>query len=303
MTKPLPTATTALRGHPKFLGFPYTPPMGGATHTVYWCGPQDRPGVLVMHELPGLTEETVGFAERLIAANYRVFLPLLFGDPMVSAPLENYERLCVMREFGRLQGNVTAPITNWLRALAADISSWCNDGNIGAVGMCLTGGFVIPLMLQPKVSAPVISQPSVPVPGIPRRAPLIRSAALRPQINVHPGDMDLAARAANDRDLTLVGFRFSSDWLCPRERFDTIKSKFQSRFEAHCFETPSEKYHLGKRAHSVLTGEYRANQPEDHPCRVATRRVLSFFAMTLDGKAPPGDSDGSSILEYDEPSP
>jgi dienelactone hydrolase len=241
--------------------------------------------VLVMHELPGLTKETIAFADRLIAANYRVFLPLLFGEPMVDAAISNYEKLCVMEEFGRLAGGVTAPISDWLRALAIDISGWCNDGRIGAVGMCLTGGFVIPLMLEPTVGAPVTSQPAIPIPRVPARVPIFPSEKLRKQINVSPADLNQAADAANRRDLTLVGFRFTSDWKCPRERFRLLKDTFGSRFECHEYETPSKQYDLGSGAHSVLTYEYpNENQDDNHPSHVAMRRVLSFFGTALAGR-------------------
>jgi dienelactone hydrolase len=252
---------------------------------VFWSGPPNQPGVLVMHELPGLTKETIAFADRLVRAGYRVFLPLLFGKPMASSTITdsmvNYARLCMSVEFGRLAGNVTAPVTAWLRLLATDISGWCNDGRIGAVGMCLTGGFVIPLMLEPVVGAPVTSQPAIPRPRL-LTIPIIAPKSRRSELNVSRNDLARAAEAAKTRDLTLVGFRFTGDWRCPAERFGLLRSAFRTRFDGYEFPTPDERHGLKRSAHSVLTYEYPAtDEDDDHPSYIAMRKVLEFFARTL----------------------
>ncbi|WKL52182.1 hypothetical protein Q1W70_22460 [Pseudomonas kielensis] len=51
---------------------------GHYSHPVYDKG--HGPKVIVMHELPGLTHTVLDFADRLIAAGFRVYLPLLFGE-------------------------------------------------------------------------------------------------------------------------------------------------------------------------------------------------------------------------------
>jgi dienelactone hydrolase len=38
-------------------------------------------GVVIMHELPGLTPSCIRFAERVAAEGFRVYLRLLFGRP------------------------------------------------------------------------------------------------------------------------------------------------------------------------------------------------------------------------------
>ena len=61
------------------------------------------------------------------------------------------------------------PVTEWLRALAADLHSRCGGPGVGAVGMCFTGGFGLAMMADPSVIAPVLSQPSVPLGPKPKR--------------------------------------------------------------------------------------------------------------------------------------
>ena len=51
----------------------------GRTHPVYRAG--TGPGVIVIHEIPGLHPGMLAFAQRLIAAGYTVYLPSLFGRP------------------------------------------------------------------------------------------------------------------------------------------------------------------------------------------------------------------------------
>ncbi len=52
---------------------------GAIRHRVFWTG--DGSPVLVLHELPGLSPAALRFGRRLAARGFRVYLPLLFGEP------------------------------------------------------------------------------------------------------------------------------------------------------------------------------------------------------------------------------
>jgi hypothetical protein len=54
----------------------------------------------------------------------------------------------------------------WLRALSARIAEVCEGPGVGVIGMCLTGGFMISLMVDPHVLAPVTCEPALPFPAI-----------------------------------------------------------------------------------------------------------------------------------------
>jgi dienelactone hydrolase len=88
---------------------------GGIEHAVYRKGV--GPGVLVMHELPGLTPQCIDLATRIESAGFTVFLPLLFGEPNSSATVANTLRVCVSREFKCFALNESSPISVWLRPL------------------------------------------------------------------------------------------------------------------------------------------------------------------------------------------
>ena len=73
----------------------------GVTHPTYRKG--DGPGVIVIHELPGMTPKVITFAEEVVAAGHTVVMPHLFGEPgapmSVGGFLKVVPRVCVSREF------------------------------------------------------------------------------------------------------------------------------------------------------------------------------------------------------------
>ena len=50
-----------------------------ATRRVYRRG--SGPGVVIMHEIPGITPEVAGFARRVADEGFAVYLPHMFGVP------------------------------------------------------------------------------------------------------------------------------------------------------------------------------------------------------------------------------
>ena len=76
----------------------------GATRDVYRRG--SGPGVVVIHEIPGITPEVARFGRRVSDEGFTAFLPHLFGTP--GKPFSNayvlaqMARACVSREFAVL---------------------------------------------------------------------------------------------------------------------------------------------------------------------------------------------------------
>jgi len=84
----------------------------GDSHPTYRKG--SGPGVIVIHEIPGLTPAVIGFGEEVVAAGFTVVMPSLFGTP--GAPMNpvtaarTLGSVCVRREFTELATGVTTPI-------------------------------------------------------------------------------------------------------------------------------------------------------------------------------------------------
>ena len=256
----------------------------GYEHAVYGVGDPRHPPVLVMHELPGLAGATLNFARRLGDAGFCVYLPHLFGDLLRDDWRGNYQRLCISEEFARLAAGVSAPVTRWLRSLARRVSEDHGGATVGAVGMCLTGGFVIPLVLERPVEAPVAAQPAVPFSQAYAVLPLRKGPWAR-QLNVSDDDIRAAAGRMAREGLRMLAFRFRADRICVADKIARLGDEFGAQLEAHEYESP---WRL-KPPHAVLTYEYdeARDAGPDHPTRRAFARLVSFLHERLDGGATP----------------
>jgi dienelactone hydrolase len=244
----------------------------GATRPVYRRG--SGPGVVIMHEIPGITPPVAAFARRVADAGFTAVMPVLFGTPgkpfSIPYAVGQLARACVSREFSVLAARQSSPITDWLRALCRSVHAELGGKGVGAIGMCLTGNFALTLMVDPAVMAPVLSQPSLPFPiGRERRAGL------------HISDEDLAAvKARVAEGACLLGLRFTGDPLVPAERFERLRAELGPGFEGIEIDSSRGNPHgIAAAAHSVVTNDLVDS--EGHPTRVALDRVLRFFEERL----------------------
>lgn len=175
-------------------------------------------GVILMHELPGLTPECLEFADYLVKEGFRVYLPLFFDNLTVP--------FCLSKEFGTFAIGKSSPITDWLKKLCQHIHQeyHSQDEGIGVIGMCLTGGFVLAMMVEPSVIAPVISQPALPFYGL--LCGNDRSNA-KEDLGVSQTDLN----QAKARNIPLLGMRFEEDWISPCSRFEKLKREFSPECE------------------------------------------------------------------------
>lgn len=247
--------------------FPFTD--GPWTRTVYRRG--SGPGVIIIHEMPGLHPLVVRFADHVAEAGMSVFLPSLFGRPgkevsMGYALGEMLKGICIRREFDVWATNRSSPIVNWLRALARKVHSECGGRGVGAVGMCFTGGFALAMMTEPAVTAPVLSQPSLPLPLGSRK----RSGG----IGVSDEEIACAKQRFDRENLSMIGLRFFGDGFVPDARFETYKKTFGEKFEAIELD-PKDAAPAPMPPHSVLT--IHLDDRPGTPTKRAEERVIAFF--------------------------
>ncbi|MFE1900461.1 dienelactone hydrolase family protein, partial [Streptomyces yangpuensis] len=206
----------------------------GATRRVLRAG--TGPAVIVMAEIPGITPKVLEFAERVAATGCTAVLPVLFGEPgrdpdpraVGWASSGRYMastmwRVCVSREFTLLATGRSSRVVGWLRALAAAEHERCGGPGVGAVGMCLTGGFALAMATDERLVAPVLSQPSLPLALTPGRAAAI---------DISREDLAVVRGRCEREGLQILGLRFRGDRLVPGDRFAYLRRELGEAFVA-----------------------------------------------------------------------
>lgn len=228
-----------------------------ATHVSYRKG--SGPGVVVIHEIPGITPTVMRFAEDVVAAGYTVEMPLLVGEvgrePSAAYMAATATKICVSREFTTWATGRTSPAIAWLRALGQRLHADVGGPGIGAIGMCFSGGFALGMMLDDTMIAPVLAQPSLPFAFGARR---------RADIALSPDDLERVVQRA-EGGCQVLGLKYSHDRLVGT-RFDTLTELLGEAFIA--VEFPSQQ----KSDHSVLTEQRRD---------AGVAAVLAFLADKL----------------------
>lgn len=245
----------------------------GTQRLVFTAG--SGPGVVIVHEIPGITPEVARFGRWVAEAGFTVYMPSLFGEP--GRPLSpgyagaQLLRACINREFRVLTRRGSSPITRWLRALCRDVHAVLGGPGVGVVGMCLTGNFALTLLADPSVMAPVLSQPSLPFALTPSRAAAFQmTEAERTQLS----------ERAEQEGLRVLGLRFSHDLMCPGARFRGLQEALGDAFEAIEINSgPGNAHRIPRTAHSVLTTDLV--DEDGHPTRAALQRVLLFLREHL----------------------
>ena len=225
------------------------------THPTYRKG--TGPGVVVIHEIPGLTPTVIGFGEELVAAGFTVVMPSLFGEP--ERPMSGVSvartmaQVCISREFTKLALRESSPMARWLRSLARELHAELGGPGVGALGMCFTGGFALAMMVDESVAAPVLCQPSTPFAVSPARSR---------DLNLSAADLaTVKERAAGG--CSVLGMRFTGDPMVGK-RFETLTREIGDAFI---------RVELPGREHSTVT-EHRKQEFVD--------AVLGFFHEKLD---------------------
>ena len=230
----------------------------GFTRDTYRRG--SGPGVVLVHEIPGITPKVEAFANEVADGGFTVVMPSLVGTPgKAMTPvytMASAMKVCVAKEFSNWALEQTSPIIAFLRALARSLHNEVGGPGVGAVGMCFSGGFALGMMVDEIMVAPVLSQPSMPF--------AVGKKARGADLNLSPDDAHAVAQRAAD-GCQVLGLRFSDDKLVG-SRFDSLRTLLGDAFIA--VELPSAH----KRDHSVLT---------EQRDEASVRRVIDFLVEKL----------------------
>ena len=241
----------------------------GKTRRVYVAG--TGPAVIVMSEIPGISPYVARFARWVRDAGLTVFMPSLFGEdgvlPGNGKAMLTLARACISKEFRAFSSNASSPVTQWLRALAAEAHKECGGKGVGAIGMCFTGNFALSMMLEKSVVAPVMSQPSMP---------MHNPAGLA----IDPVELAAVKARMEAEDLTVLAYRFDGDGFCRAERFAAYSEALGDRFIGKVLPDSAANPDAPlKTPHSVVT--LHLINEAGQPTVQARDEILSFFRARL----------------------
>ncbi|WP_062313992.1 dienelactone hydrolase family protein [Demequina rhizosphaerae] len=221
----------------------------GRERVFYVVGDRDGPGVVLLHEFPGIMRGLVDFANRL-AADFRVVVPSIFGVDGAPTASGSLAQLCVNREMHAIARDGVSRTVPWLRDLAGEHAG-ADGGPYGVVGLCLTGSFALALATDPRVAAAVVGEPAVP--------PFPPTAL---------GLSDEDREALVDRSgLRVQGYRYRRDCMSPPAKLRSAQ-RLLGEGRMAVFELDDH----GERLHSTLT---------EHADPDAVDRVVAFLRERL----------------------
>ncbi|GEE02057.1 putative dienelactone hydrolase [Gordonia spumicola] len=255
---------------------------GGVTHHYYRRGA--GPAVIVIPEVPGVTPKVIEFAERVVDAGFTVFMPSLFGidgvgirpdgirgvGASIATSVGTLTKVCVSREFTILATGRSSRVVTWLRALARHAHAECRGPGVGAIGMCVSGGFALGMAVDDVMLAPVLSQPSLPLGVTPGR---------RRNIDISPADLACVRDRCAKQGLEVFGARFDGDMLVPGDRFAFLRDQLGDNFIGVELPDSAANPTALIPPHSVVT-EHLIDEPGE-PTRDTLDAIIAFFQRKL----------------------
>lgn len=201
------------------------------------------PGILLLHEAFGVTSQIKEDAKELAGLGYGVLVPDLYSETGAA-------RYCIRQfitEAGMKNRSSNPAVHELFHVLDYLETLPCIDRErIGAVGMCLTGGFILHLARRPELKAPVIFHHSLGLAG----------AGVSP-------------RAAAQVRHTIQGHYVTNDLFCPKARQEALRDLLGDKLDYHLY--PGAKHGLRSVDRNTRAGQE------------AWEKTKAFFAEHLAG--------------------
>lgn len=261
---------------------------GGITHSVFCLHDDtDKPPVLLLHELTGLSPGTLAYAEEL-SKDFTVYVPLLFGEKskfslasgLGAYWFQGFFEFFPGGEWG-IPSEGSAPIVDWLRSVVQKIGERHARQPVGVIGNCLTGPIPLALLNHPQVRAAVVAQPALPLRF------WWHTDTDRKSLGLSVDDVQYARKST----AKIYGLRFQTDCMSDAAKQDTLRAEFGDRYMNG--EIPAIAYQIERKpvkAHSTLIGSWRAQGQAGQPSRDARGRVREFLLKELSEPAPHGQA-------------
>ena len=173
------------------------------------AGPARRvPGVLLLHELFGVTSNVRADARALAREGYLVMAPDLYSGGARSYCMKFFFSRAAVENRSDAEG--AQEIHRLLDHLKEHPA--CN-GKLGMIGMCLTGGYVLQMARRDDLAAPVVFHHSFGVRG-----------------------SGIPEADARDIRATVQGHFAEGDRLCPRRRVEALAAQLGDRLEVNMYQ-------------------------------------------------------------------
>ena len=185
----------------------------------YPTGGDKKPGIIFMHDLTGLNKTNHKTAEILSEEGFHVLLPDLYSE----IGLRKY---CVRQLFDEMARNNSDTGNEPLNEILEILDHFktfpeVDQNNIGMVGQCLTGGFILHAAIREEVKAPVVFHHSFgrKGSGFPSRcAPFVKNK--------------------------IQGHYVYLDAFCPPSRIKKLEKELGDKLEKHMYVLPHGIPHL-----------------------------------------------------------
>jgi len=254
-----------------------TLPEYSVSHEVYVFSDNEsssKPPLLLLHELPGLSESTIKYAESL-QDQFTVYVPLLFGSYGQYSPRNGLLAYNFNGEWWkRYKPRGSRKITQWLRHVLDDMAKQHPQQKIGIIGMCLTGAMPLALLDNESVHAVVIAQPALPL--------LNWLPKTRASLDISEEEWESAKKQFLDRPVYAYGVRFEKDTVARREKHERMMEEFNCEtckgafIDAEIREAEYQEAEIPEDAHSTLLFQLGGND-QSHPSEKRRREVKEFL--------------------------
>ncbi len=224
--------------------------------------------VLLLHPINGLSPKFLHFALEMERWGYRVYLPSLYGDPIMDKPAYGFDRGLAMIKFLKKDGrwnpvatDTMGPIVDNVAGLARWVSQKEGGRRIAVIGNSLTGMMPLAILDEPSVRVAVIGQPATPalkVHEIAGRLP--QSKEKQEAISISEEEWNSVENALRrDSRKRIFGFHYFDDPMASIERFDVLHKRLtaaglSNRFKAYVLERPGTGF-AGERSSWVVGNE------------------------------------------------
>jgi len=223
------------------------------------------PPVILLHELPGITQYTFQLADEIAAKGYTVYMPVLSGEPGThrEGPLYTV-RLALSPFLQGIRRHHTSPEAEYIVRLAEKIHAK-HSGKMGVIGMCMTGIMPLATLRHDFVNAVVLAQPSMPF-------------LSRRDLGLSKSDVGIATERL--KKTPAFALRFSHDDISHWERQEELE-KLGIEFLV-LDSSPENRSGFSDHAHATLTYERLAHGKHD-ATDCAFKKMLAYLDTQLLG--------------------